>query len=86
MTEVLPTRIPGIERLDRRDWLVLVTDPDVGCIAVRWCPERPARWRCKACGPMDTTDCLHTFAAGVRLAEHLFGLTTTCTTTETTAT
>jgi hypothetical protein len=71
---VLPTRIPGNHHPNRRDRLVIVTDPDIGLVTVRWELGRTPLWRCRSCGPRDDADCIHTFAAAVRLAEDLLGL------------
>ncbi|MCM0622844.1 hypothetical protein [Nocardioides bruguierae] len=57
---------------------VHVTDPDhPQPVSVRWTPERGPLWRCSACGPQDHAACLHTYSAGVLLAEQLIGLTRT---------
>ena len=57
---------------DRR---VIVTDPDLGAVTVRWAMGRAKPWRCRACGPMARAECAHTFSAGLVLAEALLGLT-----------
>lgn len=75
MAPVLPARLVGAEPRKFTDRLVIVTDPDVGPVNVRWSLGRAQAWRCRECGPMSHTDCLHTFAAAVLLAEHLLGLT-----------
>jgi hypothetical protein len=56
------------------EYFVTVEDAD-GEVRVRWRFGRAQGWRCDACGPMATTDCRHTFAAGLLLAEELLGLT-----------
>lgn len=74
---ILPATIPGVFRTSKRDRLVLVEDPDLGIVPVRWQlgHTRNRRWRCHACGPQITAECRHTYAAAMRLAEHLLGLT-----------
>ncbi len=72
---VLPVRVPGDPSPAGRDRLVLVADPVVGDVAVRWQLGRAPMWRCKACGPQyETADCVHVFAAALRLARDLLGL------------
>lgn len=56
------------------DQVVKVSDPIRGPVIVRWRARRPDHWRCRICGPMTHTDCLHTFSAGLVLAEQMFGL------------
>lgn len=54
----------------------LVTVHDDGQdIPVRWRLGRYETWRCDVCGPQPRPTCPHTFAAALRLAEELFGLT-----------
>lgn len=43
-------------------------------VRVRWRMARGEPWRCDACGPMATADCLHVFAAALLLAEEFLGL------------
>lgn len=72
---VLPARLMGgstpRKGLDRH---LIVSDPDVGPVSVRWALGRPAPWRCRECGPMVEATCAHTFSAGLVLAEILLGL------------
>lgn len=76
----LPARIAGGPDWRTDTVLVLITDPDLGEVAVRWrVPPHPAAWawRCTACDTTTTVaECAHTFAAGVHLARELLGLTT----------
>lgn len=73
---VLPVRVPGHPAADRPDRLLLIDDPDLGDVAVRWSLAHDVPlWRCKACGPQRTPDCDHTFSAALRLAADLLGLT-----------
>lgn len=73
---ILPAAIIGRTQppksLDRR---VVVTDPVDGRVNVRWQLGRTEPWRCSACGAMAEAACMHTFSAGVVLAEALLGLT-----------
>lgn len=71
---VLATRIPGAPAGGRPDRLVLVDDPEAGYVAVRWYLDQSPKWRCKACGPQEVVECIHTFAAAVRLSADLLGL------------
>lgn len=58
--------------LDRH---VIVTDPDVGPVSVRWYLGRAEPWRCRECGLLAEASCPHTFSAALLLAETLLGLT-----------
>lgn len=57
--------------------LVIVEDPHLGRVGVRWRPPRPdAGWRykCAACGRLELASCPHSFAAALVLATDLLGL------------
>jgi hypothetical protein len=57
--------------------LVIVQDPALGDVRVRWRIPRPAGawiWRCGACGCQVATTCPHTYAAALHLAETILGL------------
>ena len=72
----MPSRLMGHAYARRDDSRhVIVTDPDLGTVHVRWVLGRAQPWRCTACGPMTEAGCAHTFSAGVTLAEALLGLT-----------
>ncbi len=89
---VSPRRRESFERTDllkvnplptnigRSDRLLIVHDPALGTVPVRWrIPQPPATeswiWRCPACNTKSrTADCAHTFAAAITLSEHLLGL------------
>jgi hypothetical protein len=58
--------------LDRH---VIVKDPDVGPVSVRWYLGRAEPWRCRECGLLAEASCPHTFSAALLLAETLLGLT-----------
>lgn len=62
-----------VARYAATEIFVRVDDP-AGPVRVRWRLGRAQPWRCDACGAMATTDCRHTFAAGLLLAEELLGL------------
>jgi hypothetical protein len=73
----LPVSFPNATvRADRPDRLMFVEDPNTGTVLVRWrlSPSQNV-WKCQQCGPMSTADCMHTFSAGLFLAQHLLGLT-----------
>lgn len=54
----------------------VVTAPDEPDVVVRLTPGTAKRWRCGACQYRSaTTDCPHTFAVGIYLAETELGLT-----------
>lgn len=76
MTDVMPATIPGDPPVNLTNRLVLVEDPVLGVVPVRWRLAH-TRWKCNECGPMKHTDCEHTFSAGLLLAERLLGLTPT---------
>lgn len=73
---VMPARVMGRpyprNSLERH---VIVTDPDLGPVNVRWHAGREEPWRCRECGPLPEASCAHTFSAGLALAEALLGLT-----------
>jgi hypothetical protein len=70
--EVLTARLLPPNRDESRR--VMVDDP-AGPVAVRWFPDSGhRRWRCRLHGDQDQTECPHTFAAAVLLAEQLLGL------------
>lgn len=62
----------------RVDHLLVVTDPDLGEVSVRWrIPDNPYAWtwRCPPCGLRSrTAACRHTFSAAIELAGRLLGL------------
>lgn len=70
---ILPVRLLPLTG-SSHDRVAVVTDEGRE-VVVRWRLGRAVLWRCGLCGPMETADCLHTFAAGVALAEQLLGLT-----------
>jgi hypothetical protein len=63
-----------VARYAATELFVTVDDP-AGAVRVRWRLGRAQPWRCDSCGPQTTTACVHTFAAGLLLAEDLLGLT-----------
>lgn len=80
--EPLRVRIPGdgtpmpLERFERL--LLVVEDPDLGSVAVRWrIPPAPEAWvwRCTGCGTRTRkAECGHTFTAALHIAETFLGL------------
>lgn len=72
----MPVRLPEAPvRVDRPDRLLLVADPDLGDVPVRWKLTPGANvWRCGACGSQSMADCIHAFSAAIHLAERLLGL------------
>jgi hypothetical protein len=70
-----PVTQPGSPPPLEVDRLLLVTDPVVGAVRVRWRFGIPrSRWKCSSCGPQDTPQCAHTFAGAMFLATALLGL------------
>lgn len=72
MTQIPAARI--VAKYRAPEYIVTVDDP-AGPVRVRWRLFRSVGWRCDLCGPMTTTDCMHTFAAALLLGEEFFGLT-----------
>ena len=78
MTPELPrhalhAEVPLVEEPKRPERLVIVSDPGRGLVPVWWSLYRSAMWRCAVHGRMRTPACVHTDAATVALAAHLFG-------------
>lgn len=74
MRHVLPAQIKAPTAPSVPERLVIVTDHDA-TVVVRWRLGRPRPWRCAECGPQETAECPHAFAASLALAETLLGLT-----------
>ena len=55
-----------------RPCLILVNDPDIGVVPVRWQVGKP--WRCTCCGVENRATCGHAYGAGLLLADLLLGL------------
>lgn len=76
VVRVLPVSIPGSFKIERTDRLLLVEDPDLGTVPVRWRLSPSTQiWRCSACGPQSEAGCRHAFSAALHLAQSLLGLT-----------
>lgn len=75
---VLAARLHGEQDARRPARLVIVNDPEVGDVRVRWrvrsslSPAR--RYHCANCGPQVRAECAHTFSAALALAEDLLGI------------
>lgn len=70
---VLPARLVGHNEASEQR--LIVVDDHGEDVRVQWRIGRRCRWKCDACGRMLQADCLHTFSAGLLLAECLLGLT-----------